>query len=76
MLDLEMHSDLSADLQRLDKRKVWKRQYDGKMEIKLKRRKLHHVKMRELLKKQIEDHKRGAIYRTGIAIIDLAPVAA
>ena len=73
MLGLEMAPDLVDNLQRLDKRKIWKRQYDGKPEIKNKRRKLHHHKMQEQLRKQIEDSKRGAMYRTGIAIHEIAP---
>ena len=73
LLGLDMSSDLKENLQRLDKRKVWKREYEGKPEIKSKRRKLHHQKMQEQLKKQIEDSKRGAMYRTGIAIKDVAP---
>ena len=75
LLGLEMPSDLSDNLQRLDKRKVWKREYDGRSDIKNKRRKLHHQKMQEQLKKQIEDSKRGAMYRAGMAIKDLAPSA-
>ena len=53
LLGLEMPSDLADNLQRLDKRKVWKRNYDGRSELKTKRRKLYHQKMQEQLKKPL-----------------------
>ena len=75
LLGLDMPTDIKENLQRLDKRKIWKREYEGRTEIKSKRRKLHNQKMQEQLRKQIEDSKRGAMYRAGIAIKDLVPSA-
>ena len=73
-IGLRMTSDLHSNLDRLDKQKCWKRKYNSGTDVKLRRVKCQNEKMQMLLKQQVEDNKRGSIYRTGYGVKeDLMP---
>ena len=74
LLHLPMGNDLSNNLLQLDQRKDLKRKYNGRTEVKKKRVRKNNEKMKELIQKQMEDAKRGATYRSGMAIEELIPL--
>ena len=73
LIGLPMSTDLHNNLLRKDGRKDLKRKYNEKKEVKSKRAKKNHDKTKDMIKKQIADAKRGATYRSGIALEDIIP---
>ena len=67
-LGIDMSPSLAHHLQQKDNKKKRKRSYESSPERKMKRMKVHHEKMKEELKKQMRDFKRGATYGCGIAV--------
>ena len=72
-IGLPFTSNLIDNLMRLDMRKERKRKYNQKPEVKTKRSKMNHEKMKDLLNKQMKDAARGATYRPGIGVEDRIP---
>ena len=66
---------LRDNLNYLDKKKEKKRKYQEQSEVKSKRFKDNHDKMKKLIVKQIHDAKRGATYRSGMSVEDIIPVS-
>ena len=56
-----------------DRRRNWKREYNSMIETKRKRSQKRNESMRDLMKQQQEDAKRGAIYESGYALEDHVP---
>lgn len=74
LIDLPMTPKLRKHLNVMDKKKETKRKYQARIDVKNKRSKDNHEKIKTLIKKQIEDAKRGATYRSGMAVEDIIPV--
>ena len=70
-IGIPMSRSLRDNLESAEKRKQTKRKYQKKRCVKKKRSKDKHDKMKILIAKQIADGKRGATYRTGIAMDDI-----
>ena len=73
LIGIPMSADLHNNLLRKDGNKGLKRKYNEKKEVKAKRAKLNHEKMKEMINKQMKDAKRGATYRSGVALEDTIP---
>ena len=74
-LSLPMSSALLNHLMFIDKKKKRKRIHNEKFENKQKRTKKANENIRNMIRKEIEDAKRGATYRTGIGIEDSIPAS-
>ena len=67
-MELYLSTSLGNHLKQKDEKKNYKRKYESQPERKVKRMKTAHEKMKNELKKQIADFKKGKTYGSGVAI--------
>ena len=74
LLELQMTTSMHKNLNAYDRRKDLKRQYIARKDVKEKRVRVQNEQLQEMVRKQIEDEKRGSTYSSSTAFNHMVPI--